>query len=57
MHTWIHKCFSADDFKQVSGQLFKWDFEGIIPCHGDVVFSGAKDMIREQLLGPKAAQA
>ena len=42
------------NFQQAMDQVFaSWQFDGIIPCHGDVVYSRGQAMLRSQVFGSK----
>lgn len=43
-------CCCAGDFQRTMKTIFDdWKFEGIIPCHGDVLQSGGKAVLKEHL--------
>lgn len=40
----------AGDWEAAKQRIFgEWDFQGIIPCHGEVLFSGGKQILRRHL--------
>ena len=39
-----------EKFKMFVKRIFSWDFDAILPCHGDYVKTGGKARLR-QLLG------
>lgn len=36
-------------FKQTMDRIFSWDFDSILPCHGNVVMTGGKARLRQSL--------
>ena len=53
----FYRCFMITDrerFTQQVERVLSWDFTVLVPCHGSVVFEGAKEALREHLLGRKA---
>ncbi|KAL1957708.1 hypothetical protein VTO42DRAFT_5551 [Malbranchea cinnamomea] len=36
-----------DEFKRSMARIFQWDFDRIIPCHGEVIETGGKDVFRK----------
>lgn len=40
---------NREAFQQAMERVFAWDFDAILPCHGNFVASGGKAKLREQL--------
>ncbi|CAM9785945.1 unnamed protein product [Laminaria digitata] len=52
----FYKRFMVTDKEAFSAKvkyILDWGIETIVPCHGDIVRSGASEVLRETLLGKK----
>lgn len=46
---WGTSAMDRSAFAKSTARIDKWDFDRLIPCHGDVIETGAKDIFRKVL--------